>query len=243
MRKAQNTETWQGDITALILHRIRLLKFDEIEGKIKDTHEKTPGYITSTVLWVPFLVQFSSLSIFNISRDLKWVKMSFTLTHKRSCKTCHRSYIFEEPGTKTRFCCSIKHKLHSTNPELSPSTGTLLFLSPNMQAVLGRVLCTSVIHSPGKKKKPQGRKVHLTIEQQREGTGWEMLVSDIGKWEAKREVLCKVLWVPGSGQTKLCKTKKQEETCGLYMSMYWERKQMTAKDTNICQTEQCELHG
>lgn len=49
MRKSQNTETWHEDITALILHRIRLFKFDEIEGKIKHTHEKTPGYITSAV--------------------------------------------------------------------------------------------------------------------------------------------------------------------------------------------------
>lgn len=83
--------------------------------------------------------------------------MSFTLTHKRSCKTCHRSYIFEEPGTKPRFCCSIKHKLHTTNLELSPSAGTLFFLSPNLQALLGCVLCT-LAHSPGKGKKTSGQK-------------------------------------------------------------------------------------
>lgn len=152
------------------------------------------------------------LFFFNISRDLKWVKMSFTLTHKRSCKTCHRSYIFEEPGTKSRFCCSIKHKFHSTNPELSPSAGTFLFLFPNLQAPLGCVLCT---HHPfsGERKKPS--KVHLTVEQ-REGTGWEMLASDTGKWEAKRELFCKVLWVAGSGQRKLCKTKKQEHAVSTY---------------------------
>lgn len=83
MRKAQNTEAWHGDITAFILHRISLFNFDEIEGKIKDTHEKTPCYITSAVPWVSFLVLFPSLSFFSISRDLKWVKVSFTLSRTR----------------------------------------------------------------------------------------------------------------------------------------------------------------
>lgn len=89
---------------------------------------------------------------FDISRDLKWVKMSFTLTHKRSCKTCHRSCIFEEPGTETRFCCSIKLKLHSANSEISPSAGTFLFLFPNLQALLGCVLCTRHPFSRERKK-------------------------------------------------------------------------------------------
>lgn len=49
MRKIQNTETWHGNIAALILYSISLFKLDEIEGKTKETHEKIPGYVNSAV--------------------------------------------------------------------------------------------------------------------------------------------------------------------------------------------------
>lgn len=130
-----------------------------------------------------FLVLFSSfffLTFLGISSESKCPLLSRTRgTAKR--------YIFEKPGTKNRFCCSIKHKLHSTNPDLSPSVAPCFSCFQTCKHRLD-VFCAplpSIVQEKKKKKKPRGTKVHLTIEQ-REGTGWEMLASHFGQMRSQK---------------------------------------------------------
>lgn len=243
MRKAQNTETWHGDITALILHRISLFKFDEIEGKIKDTHERhlvtSPQQFHECI----FLYFFLPFLFLNISRVFKWVKVSFTLSCTRGAAK-HATEVTSLKSQTQKTDSAVALNINYTAQTLSFP----LELAPCFSCLQTCKQCLDVLCAPlssilqKRKKKTtnlRGESVHLTNEQQREGTWWEMLASDMGKWEAKREVSCQVLWVSRSSEGRLCKTKRQEEICSLYACMYWERKQMIAKDThaNFCQEE------
>lgn len=98
-------------------------------------------------IFLYFLLPFLFLTFLGISSESKCPLLSHAQEELQNMSQV--TSLKSQTQKKPRFCCSVKHKLHSTNPEFSPRAGTLLFLSPNMQATLRCVLCTPVIHSRG----------------------------------------------------------------------------------------------
>lgn len=161
MRKAQNTETWHRDITALILHRISLFKFDEIEGKIKDTHERhlvtSPQQFHECI----FLYFFLPFLFLNISRDFKWVKVSFTLSRTRGAAK-HATEVTslksqtQKPDSAVALNINYTAQTLSFPLELAPCFSCLQTCKQCLD-----VLCaplSSILQKRKKKTKPQGRK-------------------------------------------------------------------------------------
>lgn len=160
MRKAQNTETWHGDITALILHRISLFKFDEIEGKIKDTHERhlvtSPQQFHECI----FLYFFLPFLFLNISRDFKWVKVSFTLSCTRGAAK-HATEVTSLKSQTQKTDSAVALNINYTAQTLSFP----LELAPCFSCLQTCKQCLDVLCAPlssilqkRKKNKPQGRK-------------------------------------------------------------------------------------